>query len=76
MGNVISFLCPQVRQFCSIDGDPSSLVFREHFDGGSPLRFLLVIDLTELLAAAVLHDEDGVNIFDSPGRRQAANVTQ
>ena len=36
-----------------------------------PSRLILEIDIRELLSGAVLHDEGGADIFDSPRRREA-----
>jgi hypothetical protein len=40
----------------------SSLV--SNLGAHSPLRFILIIDIRELLPVAVLHDEGGANILD------------
>jgi hypothetical protein len=49
---------------------------REQF--GSPPRLILEIDIGELLAAAVLHNEGrtlnvSANVLDGPGRREAVS---
>jgi len=36
------------------------------------LARLLVIEIAELLPIGVLHDETGLQLLDSPGRREAA----
>jgi hypothetical protein len=39
-------------------------------------RLVLVIDVSELLPGAVLHDEAGANILNGPGRREAGPMSQ
>jgi hypothetical protein len=41
----------------------------------SAARFFLVVEIAELLAASVLHDEGGAGVLDRPGRREAAKLT-
>jgi len=59
-------------QLGDIRRDPSRFVAGEQLGRRSPAGLLLEIDIGELLASAVLHDEGSTNILDGPGRREAA----
>jgi hypothetical protein len=65
-------LTQQLRQPRDIRRNPSRLVPREQFRRRSPTRLILEIDVGELLAGAVPHDEGGTNILDGPRGREAA----
>jgi hypothetical protein len=43
-----------------------------NFPADSPAGLILEIDIRQLLAGAVLHDETGFQFIDRPGRREAA----
>ena len=42
---------------------------------GSPARLFLEIEVAELLAVGVLHNECGADVLNRPGRREAAQLT-
>ena len=53
------------------------MLFDNLFFDASPPRLFLEIDIGQLLASAVAHDEASVvEFFNRPGRREAAGATQ
>jgi hypothetical protein len=60
------------QQAASLGSNPSRLVAAEQLRRRSPPRLLFVTDVRQLFPAAVLHDEGCTNIFDRPGRWEAA----
>jgi hypothetical protein len=66
----------QGGQLGDIHRDPPGLILAEQLGCGSSPR-LILIDVSELLAAGVLHDKGrtlnvSADVFDSPRRREAA----
>jgi hypothetical protein len=54
----------QLRQLRHVDRDPPRLVLREQLRRRSPPRFILKINVRELLAAMVNHDKAGVQSYE------------
>jgi hypothetical protein len=55
-----------------LKGDALRLVTRQQLGRRAPSRLILEIDIGQLLAAAILDDEGGLQFLDSPWRREAA----
>jgi hypothetical protein len=49
-----------------------ALIARQQFGCGSSARFILKINIRQILAVAVFDDKAGVQFFDGPGPREAA----
>jgi hypothetical protein len=64
-GNLAAFLFARSASVPrDIRRDPPRLVSGEQLGRGSSPRLILEIDVGELLAGVVLHDEGGTNILD------------
>ena len=61
-----------LRQLGDIGRDPPRLILGERLGRGAPARFVLVIDVSELMFVSVTHDETVRRYFGRPGRREAA----
>jgi hypothetical protein len=56
-----------LRHLGDIHSNPPRLVLREHLGRHPPLRFILIIDVSELLPVAVLHNEGSAIISTVQG---------
>jgi tripartite-type tricarboxylate transporter receptor subunit TctC len=63
----VFFLSPaqQLRQFGDVGRDLARLVFAGQFGGRSPAGFVVMVDESKLLAAAIDHDRQGTFLFDN-----------
>ncbi len=59
-------------QLSNIYRNAPRLVATEHLGCRAAPRLFLVINVSQLLAAAVLHDEGRIDVLDGPLRREAA----
>jgi hypothetical protein len=62
----------QLRQLRDVRRDLARLVFGGQLGGRSPAGFVLMVDESKLLAAAIDHDKAGFQFLNSPRRREVA----